>query len=126
MYHHHMNTESAIEAKVIELFDRATEALPESLRGVWSLSDDATDPMGDVMQHANAMNEIGAIVGATCDPTFSPSPYGPQTLADVEDWPDAQYAELVMADVVSVDDLSTGIKVLSTLSHGLRMLGVDY
>jgi hypothetical protein len=96
-------------AKANEVLDRLGEALPVGVRGMWSLADDAYDPWGDTMQHAGLFG---------------------RTLAEIsesEDWPDAEYADLVIAGEITREDAEKAIPLFDTALHALELIGgLDY
>lgn len=109
--------------KVAELLDRTHEALPESIRGTWSCSD-ADDPWGDAMSHAFALNDLACLIGAPTDPTYSPG--CGLSWDETESWPDEMYRDDFRAGLITADDVAAAIPVLSTLCHGLELLGLSY
>jgi hypothetical protein len=118
-------------AKANEVLDRLGEALPVGVRGMWSLADDAYDPWGDTMQHAFALNTVAYVAGWECSPTFGPGAglFG-RTLAEIsesEDWPDAEYADLVIAGEITREDAEKAIPLFDTALHALELIGgLDY
>jgi hypothetical protein len=109
--------------KVTELQDRTYHALPESIRGTWSLGDDS-DPWGDAMSHAFALNDLACLLGLPTDPTYSPG--CGLSWDDTDSWPDEMYRDDYRAGLITDDDITTAIPVFATLIHALDLLGLSY
>lgn len=108
----------AHDAKVVELCERAQDALPESISWVWHDCYDSYDPWGSAMTNAFALNDLAHVHGWDTDPTYHASPFG----ADTDDSHYQMYADTNPTR----EDVETAIRVFSILLHGLELLGCNY
>ena len=120
-----MTTTTDTKRKTADLIDRATELLPASIRATWSDTCDPGDPWGDAMSHAFALNDIAQLLGLATDPTYRPA-MGLSWACVAEEYPSAMYADDYHAGHITADDIAAAIPVLSTLLHGLELLGLSY
>ena len=109
--------------KVSALHDAAYHALPDSIRGTWSLTGDG-DHWGDAMMHAFALNDLASLLGLTTDPTYTPSPC--LSWEPTDSWPDDIYRDEYRDGLITGDDIEAAIKVFAVLIHGLDLLGLSY